>query len=281
LVRCAEAPDALLDLIGPSSDRSTLRALADFYGRRPLRIVETLRSTRPLPRTVAQDEISLVGQRGPSLEYQRLDRSTWSALRAWRDDRCPDVSVAAVLFSLTSRAFASSGLRVDAGGFYLLVDNRRFLRGPVPLTGNLAKSVYVRPDDPTDPFAVHHTIRETVSSGRTLASSALSAFSSERQRRRLERTGAIGGWAPSSDAVLSLTYLRRLRALESLPWLGDGERWLVGCNTTGSSAGITVYYAEVDGELHISVSYIGDRIDEAGVRRAVDLLRAGTLLTAA
>jgi hypothetical protein len=275
LLRCDERPEELLDWIGPSSDASTLRALTDFYVRKPWRIIRTLRSPRPAPASSVLPAADGPADSRPALVYSRADRETWSAIGEWRTRSFPEVSLASVLFMLICRAFASSGLDVDSSGFYMLVDNRRYLRGAAPLGGNLAKSVYVRPGDLSDPAKIQRTIRETVHSGRTLASSALSAATNERQRRLLARTGRSTGWVPNNEVILSLSYMGRNTSFEALPWFGDGDRWLGGAGTTGSPSGISVFCAEVNGELHTSVTYVPGRVDEAAVRRALATLEAG------
>ena len=248
------------------------RATVDYFGRDPRRVAALLRVPRPRPPEPGPQEPRRPWWPDPWSHYARSAEDLLPRLREWRAARLPGVSTAAVLFAAARAAFEECGLVPDDAGLMVLVDARRYLSGRV-VGGNFSTGQYVEPSDPRDPRAIQEAIAATVAAGLPLANLALRDLyalglrwhvPSEPERVRVHP-------APR----LTLTHVGRLDGFAGLPWACPPEgRVLMSAPTTAGTEGVTVSFAELDGAIHVNVTYHRSTFEETAVRRATELICA-------
>jgi len=251
-----------------------LRAAVSYFGRDPRRVGALLRVPRPVLPEPGPHEPSRPWRPDPASHYARSTVDLLPRLREWRAARLPGVSTAAVLFAAARAAFEECGLAPDHPGLMVLMDARRYVPERFAggfVGGNFTAAQYLEPSDPRDPRAVHEAIGAAVAAGRPLTSLAL---------RDLH--GLRGRVAPVPDRVrvnaaprLTLTHVGRLDGFAGLPWAcPPAGRVLMSAPTPGGTEGVTVSFAELDGAIHVNVTYHRSTFDEAAVRRAAELICA-------
>jgi hypothetical protein len=252
-----------------------LRATVGYFGRDPRRVGALLRVPRPVLPEPGPHEPSRPWRPDPASHYARSTVDLLPRLREWRAARLPGVSTAAVLFGAARAAFEECGLAPDHPGLMVLVDARRYLSGRFMggfVGGNFTAAQYLEPSDPRDPRAIHEAIGAAVAAGRPLTSLALRDLHALRSRRA----------TPVPDRVrvhpaprLTLTHVGRLDGFAGLPWAcPPAGRVLMSAPTPGGTEGVTVSFAELDGAIHVNVTYHRSTFDEAAVRRAAELICA-------
>jgi hypothetical protein len=248
------------------------RAAASYFGRDPRRAGALVRVPRPVLPEPGPEEPYRPWRPDPWSHYARSAEDLLPRLREWRAARLPGVSAAAVLFAAARAAFEECGLAPDHQGLMVLVDARRYLPGRF-VRGNFTAAQYLEPSDPRDPRSVHEAIGAAVAAGRPLTSLALTDLYGLRSRGRVPPVPDRVRLRPAPR--LTLTHVGRLDGFAGLPWAGPpADRVLMSAPTPGGTEGVTVSFAELDGAIHVNVTYHRSTFDEASVRRAAELICA-------
>ncbi|GIH13865.1 hypothetical protein Raf01_20370 [Rugosimonospora africana] len=250
------------------------RASLRFFGRDPRRVVTLLKTPRPVLEEPPADEPRRAWQPDVSATYIRSEPGTLSALRTWRDTHQPGVSAAAVLFAAARAAFEECGLQPGDPGMMILVDARRYLPKGATVDGNFAPAQYVIPSDTLDPRAIHEVMSATIAAGRPLSSLALRDLYALRARFSPTSPPAQVRVKPSPQ--LTITHIGRLDGYYSeLPWACPPEyRMMLSAPTPGGPEAVTVTFAEMDGELHLNVTFHRSTFEEKAMRRIGELICA-------
>lgn len=267
----------LLGGAGPGPARPTRLPLARgslaFFGRDPRRVPAVLRVPRPVLPVPSADAPSRPWQPDPVSLHTRSDEQLLPRLRAWRDAHAPGVSAAAVLFAATRAAFEAVGLVPDHQGLMILVDARRYLSKSATVWGNFSAAQYIEPTDPRDPRAVHDAMTAAITAGRPLTTLAI---------RDVHAMRSGGRPAPVPDRVrlapapqLTLTHIGRQDALGRLEWAcPPPERVFMSMPTSAGTEGVTVTFAELDGRVHLNVTYHRSTFAGPEIRGAAELICA-------
>jgi hypothetical protein len=253
-----------------------LRASLAFFGRDPRRIAALLTVPRPVLPVPPADAPSRPWLPDPVSYHARLPQEPLHRLREWRDRHVPGVSAAAILFAATRAAFEDVGLVPGDRGLMMQVDARRYLPRAALVNGNFTAGQYVEPTDPRDPRAVHEAIAAATAAGRPLTTLALRDVYAVRSSGRVPELPARVRVAPAPQ--LTLTHIGRMVTYSGLPWAAPpGERVFLSAPTPAGTEGVTVSFAELDGAIHLNVTYHRSTFDEAAVRRAADLICTDTV----
>ncbi|WP_239381445.1 hypothetical protein, partial [Frankia sp. CIT1] len=291
-----------------------LRALIHFCGRDPRRLLAMLRGPRPSgppaapPRsrraaggpppastarapaatsttttsTAATSTAAPSRPAAPALAVvaRHSPVSTLADIREWRDAHAPGSTSAAVMFAAARVAFDRCGLGTPASaGLFTLVDNRRFLPADANVAGNFAVGLRMFPVDPVDPVAISRALRETVASGRPLATLCLIA--ARGYRRRLPSAAPPrAGVHPPPHPCLVLNHLGRVPRFERLGWVdgppgtdpGTDTPQLYSASTPGDNDVISVKFVELRGALSITAAFHPASFSRAAVAAAIGLL---------
>ncbi len=238
-----------------------LRASLRFFGSSPGNVRRLLRVERPvLPGPV---EPTRHWDPGTCSFYAHSDSGLVDGVRRWRDQSAPGVSATSLLFAATWAAFGEAGMNPDDSGIMILVDARRYLAKGALVDGNFTAAQYVRPRVPGNPRAIQDAMDAAIDAGRPLSTLAL-------EDARLLR-GGHGDRAPrrvsqTPRPQLTLTHVGRLPMYAALPWRTT-ERVMISAPTPGGPEGVTISFAEVDGAIHINVSFHSSTFPEAQIRQ--------------
>ncbi|MCA1703401.1 MAG: hypothetical protein LC808_09125 [Actinobacteria bacterium] len=259
---------ALHQFPGRTSTASQLAVALAEYVHRPGRLVRAVADRQGAPGSPFQGDRSPAMPAGTILVQDvRIQREHVERLRAWRRERCPGVSMAALTSTLWFRALNGMGQAPE--GFYLLVDTRRYGGARAShLWGNLAKSVYVRPASMVQPQHMATAVKQTLESTRPLAAltaQALRASATCRGQRLVQ--------PPTTQVEYSLTHLRALSTSAGLPWLNDPTevRCLLGL-TPGGPLGVTVAFLTIGEALHVTVSMRNDNPEAVRIASGLEAM---------
>ncbi|WP_374581904.1 hypothetical protein, partial [Frankia sp. CiP3] len=271
-----------------------LRALIRFCGRDPRRLLAMLRGPRPMraagspppastaraPAAMSTAAPSQPAEPALAVVARHSSASTLADIREWRDAHAPGSTSAAVMFAAARVAFDRCGLGPPASaGLFTLVDNRRFLPADANVAGNFAVGLRMFPVDPVDPVAISRALRETVASGRPLATLCLIA--ARGYRRRLPSAASPrAGVHPPPYPCLVLNHLGRVPRFERLGWIdgppgtdpGRDTPQLYSASTPGDSDVISVKFVELRGTLSITAAFHPASFSRAAVAAAIGLL---------
>ncbi|WP_131772136.1 MULTISPECIES: hypothetical protein [Protofrankia] len=260
-----------LSLHRPSTRLPLARALGEYYGRKPGRVLATLRTPRPAAPGPDAGTQHRPWQPNFTVVSGVLARSTLTDLRKWKVRNASGVTRTMVVFAAVRAAVEAAGMRPAAGGFYTVVDNRKFLPTGRRLDGNFTIGIYVEPTDARDPVAVSAALESATANGRTLATmSLLTGFA------QVGRIAALSDRAPfPARPSLVLNHLGRLRGFEKLPWRGDtSDIYYLSATTQRQPDYVTFQFAELHGHVYVTVAFHASIFDQDVVCRAVDLLCA-------
>jgi hypothetical protein len=250
----------------PAPAAPVARAVLHHFGRHPGRLFRALPAARP-PVTGA----ATVPWR-PDAAYVSVRSATaLGEIREWRDAHLPGVSATAIQFAAMAAALRRCGLPAGGPGAVVLVDARRYLPAGRGADGNFSWGLYLRPDELTDPRAVHRALVGELASGSALAMLALRAG---RMLVTAHRPGPVPRRVPARPRPrLTFTHLGRLAAYRDLPWACEpGRRRNISVPTTSGPEAVTVSFSDLAGVLHLNVSFHRSTFDPAAVRRAAQLV---------
>ncbi|WP_322768774.1 hypothetical protein [Frankia sp. Cr1] len=297
LLRAGLDGDPPVALTGDETALPLARALIRFYGRDPRRLLATVRDARSsppksaapartgrMPAAAAGNAPSRPADAAPAVVARRSPGSTLADIRSWRDAHAPDSTSAAVLFAAARVAFDRCGLGPPAGaGVFTLIDNRRFLPADATVAGNFAVGLHMAPVNPVDPVAISRTLRQTVTSGRSLATLCLIAVRGYRQR--LPAASLPTDAHSPAHPCLVLNHLGRVPRFEQLSWIGGSAGGDPGpdapqvysASTPGGSDVISVKFVELRGAVSVTATFHPSSFPRSAVAAAIDLLCAGPL----
>jgi hypothetical protein len=271
LLAAAVERRAPVGLYTPSVRMPLARALGTYYGRRPQRILATLRT----PRTPVPGPVAGARPRPWAPEFAvvsgSIAKSTLAALRSWRVRNAPGVTRTLVVFAAARAAVEAGGMRPASAGFYTVVDNRKFLPTGGHLDGNFTIGIYLEPSDSRDPSAIATALETATANGRPLATmSLLTGFA------QVGRIAALTDQAPfPTYPSLVLNHLGRLRGFEKLPWRDRvAAPYFLSATTQRQPDFLTFQFAEMFGRVHVTAAFHASTLDRAVVRAAVDRLCA-------
>ncbi len=318
LLRAGLDGDPPVTLTGDETVLPLARALIGFFGRDPRRLLAAVgdsRSSRPkttqsrfvraagtpapagterMPVAAAGNSPSRPVEPAPAVVARRSPGSTLADIRNWRDAHAPESTSATVLFAAARVAFDRCGLGPPAGtGVFTLIDNRRFLPAGATVAGNFAVGLHIDPVDPADPVAISRTLRQTVTSGRSLATLCIVAAHGYRQRLppaslslpTLQRQPEPTDVRPPTHPCLVLNHLGRVPRFEQLRWIGGSAGTdpgpaapqLYSASTPGGDDVISVKFVELRGAVSVTATFHPSSFPRSAVAAAIDLLCAGPL----
>ncbi|WP_131765351.1 hypothetical protein [Candidatus Protofrankia californiensis] len=260
-----------LRLHRPSTRVPLARALGEYYGRKPGRILATLRTPRAVVPGPAAGVRSRPWQPDFAVVSGVLSRSTLAEMRKWKVRNASGVTRTMVVFAAARAAVEAAGIQPAAGGFYTVVDNRKFLPTGRQLDGNFTIGIYVEPTDSRDPVAVSAALEAATANGRPLATMSLLTGLAQ-----VGRIAALTDQAPfPARPSLVLNHLGRLRGFEKLPWRGGAsDTYYLSATTQRQPDFVTFQFAELSGCVHVTATFHASTFDRELVRTAVDLLCA-------
>jgi hypothetical protein len=267
LRRAGGAPLPPIDL--QTTNRLPLtRAMIEHFGKHPGRVAQVLRD--PRPKTPAGSELVRVAQPPTyGAETRPAPPQGAAAVRAWRDENCPGVSMGNVYAAAVRAAFEAAGVEFGSPGFRVLVDARRYLPAGVAASGNFTIAIYLEPDDPCSPEAVEAVVRRDLNNGRPLAAMAVSAA-----KNALGVAFAADGAPVSRLPHLTVSNLGRQRLYEELPGLEAERAAYAMASPPDGPSGITVFLAQIGACVTFNASFCTEVVDRSQVAAALELLAA-------
>lgn len=272
LIRCAISGEDPTAIAKPSIRFPLVRALDNYYRRKPKRLLETLRVPAAAPPAEA-------AQPGPLVEWHqefgvvsvRFGKDVLAEIRDWRLANAKGITRTMVLFAAARAALETSELPPLRPGVNISVDMRKYLPQGAVLYGNFAPSIYVCPADGCDPAQLNAVIDEVMSVARPLATMALVASTAKRRYRRTAQPPTLA--ESTARPALSLIHCGRLKAFEKLPWKGSpaDRRYVIG-STPGDPDGISVFISEIHGGVDVTATFNASTFDPAVVRAALEIL---------
>lgn len=255
------APTAQLSRTIDRQDDGLLAASARTFGSDPRRIRRVLKilkglpapsplaSSPPFPEPLGD---SMSGpNRGPaSVEAATLTVEQVAELRRWREAAGVRASVKTLILCGMVRALTEAGVRLH-DDVVIPVDLRRYLRPGVNPLGNFVAGLQFRHRAGDDPDQLQQAIRETVASGRPVASGVRSSVAGGVALRRRPTA------PPARDGRVRLLYtgVNDLPGFSDFPWLNSaGGGHLTRIDPPGDDA-LTLASLEVGGAVTISVTY--------------------------
>lgn len=209
--------------------------------------------------------------RSPAVVAATSSAGATKALRAWRDDNLPDVSVTSILSAAVASAFRARGIATSNSAAFLF-DCRRYLRGTGGVVlGNFAVGIDFDGVDLTNATDVHRHVTHAIDKGRPLAAGALSALMYLRTRASLP---VIATDSAPSSACANLTFsdVGRLRQLESIAWTDDpSRRSFYPLSEPSFPETIVVTSMHLRDTFHASASFHDNFFDRDIVQSAMDL----------
>jgi hypothetical protein len=200
-------------------------------------------------------------------ESARSEAGGAGRLRAWRDTNAPGASLGAVLSAAASAAIRRHLPAPARDGLFMLFDARRYLPTGRVVDGNFVVGEYLSTADPFDVGAIHETVARRVRSGRALAVLAVHHAGLVKAGKRAAPPPA--SVPPEAHPQLALSYLGRMDAYASLPWLvGDPERTMMSVAAPGGPEAVTVAIEELGGVLHATTTYHANVFDRTAVAAA-------------
>jgi hypothetical protein len=272
LIRCAITGDYPVAIAKPSLRFPLMRALDNYYRRKPKRVLETVRVPHPAPPVEAVEPGALVPWKQEfGVVSVRFGKDVLADIRTWRLANAKGITRTMVLFAAARAALETSSLPPLRPGVNISVDMRKFLPQNAVLHGNFAPSIYVCPADGCDPAQLNAVIDEVMSVARPLATMALVAATATRRYRRTAQPPTLAEATPRP--ALSLIHCGRLKAFEKLPWTGspNDRRYLIG-STPGDPDGISVFISEIHGGVDVTATFNASTFDPAVVREALEIL---------
>ncbi|QCB49962.1 hypothetical protein E5720_07300 [Rhodococcus sp. PAMC28707] len=220
---------------------------------------ETTAVPRPIPWT-----------RSPAVATATSRAGTPTALRAWRDRKAPDLSVASMLCGAVANAIAAQGISV-AQSLTFLFDCRRYLPKSDLVLGNFAVGIDFHGLDPASPRAVHSAVAHAIVNGRPLAGGALSALSYLRTRSVLPAT-AVDTVPANADARLTFSDLGRIRQLDGIAWTAEPEKSrFYPLSEPALPDSVVITSMHVRDTFQVSASFHGNVFDVETVQSALDV----------
>ncbi|WP_157488834.1 hypothetical protein [Pseudofrankia sp. DC12] len=272
LIRCAITGEQPVAIAKPSIRFPLVRALDNYFRRKPKRVLETLRLPAPAPPAET-------AQPGPLVPWHqefgvvsvRFGKDVLAEIRAWRLANAKGITRTMVLFAAARAALETSGLPPVRPGVNISVDMRKFLPQGAVLYGNFAPSIYVCPADGCDPAQLNAVIDEVMSVARPLATMALVASTAKRRFKRTAQPPTLA--EATARPALSLIHCGRLKAFEKLPWTGSpaDRRYLIG-STPGDPDGISIFISEIHGGVDVTATFNATTFDPAVVQGALEIL---------
>ncbi|WP_425841091.1 hypothetical protein [Microbacterium sp. PA5] len=251
-------------------DRDPLpAALASTFGRHPSRVARIVRDkivTTPPPYRYGVAHVPAA--RGSlDLHTAAMSREAHHALAAWSRLRTPRVPPTVALLAAFRAALLAEGVAADDTGV-VLVDLRRYLPSGRATLGNFVTGHPVDLARGVDLAGA--ALTRDLHAGRPLAALASARMPGRPAPRE----------APSvpSTAVPIVSDMGFLRALETLPWAGDGRPAAVAVSVDPASRnGITALTSVLRGRFGVSVSFDSTLFPAERVAAAAERLCADPL----
>jgi hypothetical protein len=276
LMRCAITGDSPEAIAKPSIRFPLVRALDNYYRRRPKRLLETVRVPAPAPPAEPEPAATQAGRLVPwhqefGVASVRFGKDVLAEIRDWRLVHSKGITRTMVLFAAARASLETSGLPPLRPGVNISVDMRKHLPTGAVLYGNFAPSIYVCPADGCDPAQLNTAIDEVMSVARPLATMALVASTAKRRFRATAHAPTLAEASPRP--ALSLIHCGRLKAFEKLPWTGSpaDRRYLIG-STPGDPDGISIFISEIHGGVDVTATFNASTFDPAVIQEALEIL---------
>jgi O-antigen/teichoic acid export membrane protein len=194
-------------------------------------------------------------------------------MRTWRDQHCPGVTTSAITFAAFTAALRDAGLDPDLRGGIFLADARRYLSKDIGIDSNFVMGPWLSPADLTDPKSIHTTLKAELASGRILTMIAL-------REGKILLTGAPGMPDPypseipvAPKAALTFSNQGRHDLLGDLPWtVGPAGRVNQSVPTANDPHGFTIATSEMNGVLHVDVTFHASTYDPDVVARVLEVV---------
>jgi hypothetical protein len=260
----------------PTEDRPLRRALWNFFGRHPERVV-ALRALLNAPEadvTAAPADPATQVTRGTSpwrpsaaCVMRTSTPAALGELKRWRKANAPGVSSAALTFAVAERARAELG-HASATPPLVLFDARRYLaRRDREVAGNFCAGLYLDVAEPFHPQAFHDRMGSAAELGRPLTALSVGLLRT-RLRPAHDTPEPVGPvWNTAH------TYLGRPPDIARLPWLDDGRLpYYIGMLTPAGPNGITLGYTEIGHRINVTASFNDNVIDRAEVAAMLELM---------
>jgi hypothetical protein len=271
LIRCAVTGEDPVAIAKPSIRFPLIRALDNYYRRKPKRLLATLRAPHSAPPETPTYGSLVPWRQEFGVVSVRFGKDTLSEIRTWRLANAKGITRTMVLFAAARAALETSELPPLRPGVNISVDMRKYLPQGAVLYGNFAPSIYVCPADGCDPAQLNAVIDEVMSVARPLATMALVASTAKRRYRRTAQPPTLA--ESTARPALSLIHCGRLKAFEKLPWKGSpaDRRYVIG-STPGDPDGISVFISEIHGGVDVTATFNASTFDPAVVRAALEIL---------
>jgi hypothetical protein len=249
-----------------------VRAGLRQFAAHPARAVQAVRGLFPLAPPVGDPRPVEVGT--PAVATAVLPHQQVRALRAWRDEHAPGVSVASLVMARSCRALDRHGVRGD--GVLVMMGCRRYLGDHARVTGNFVAGPYVRVD-PRDPDRLAAAVSDAAADGVPLA--LLVALTVRNLLGGTPTTAPPRAHEPARPR-LTLSYQGRL-GLDLLPWEDPAfARYTIGTTPSGPE-GVTLAFVPTPAGIQVSAGLYPEVIDLDAVQRALDELAAGAEVVSA
>jgi hypothetical protein len=245
-----------------------INAACRTFGKNPALVYKAI-ADRPKQGAPAPSGAELPWTPSRRTVYARIPHADFDEVTSWAKQCAPGAHRVALQMSLVMRGLRASGMAVHPT-VSLVVDLRRYL-GARPIDGNFVASVPFSFDADTSPVDIASTIRETMASGRPLATHMLS-------------TGRMSGpIAPESSAdpralpQLTFSTMGRLPGVDQLPFAPDGPEIYSASVEPAGPHGVTVLIVEAPQTTQITANFNDNIVDADALKAALDLVKVDPL----
>jgi hypothetical protein len=253
--------------------RQLTKALWNQFGRHPKRWRDGLRIEKPPADRPLGPEDSVAWR--PQIGNESMHSlEVMAKMRAWRDEHAPGVSTSAIAYAAFIGALRHCGLGGHSDGAVFLADARRYLpKGDQVVDGNFCWGQYLSPVDLTSPAAIQQALKAELGTGRMLTMMAL-------RETRLGLGKVQGMPHPYPDRVstdrrqvVTLGNQGRHDLLSDLPWAAEpADRVNHSIPTLCGPQDVTLCTSEMNGVLHVDITYHRTSYDQATMRRVAELV---------
>ncbi|WP_245813759.1 hypothetical protein [Rhodococcus marinonascens] len=246
-----------------------VRALARTFGSSPARVARVLESRQSMEH--APRQMGVVPWRAsPAVVVASAVAGTAAELRRWRDQELPAASVSSLLFAAIARSMQNRGFGID-NTVNVMFDCRRYLPRDATVNGNFCAGVQFSLTDPTDGAEMSAAVSRATSSGRPLASLALSAVTPRRRLRAGIAHERATHVAAAPRARLMHSDVGEAAMLTDLAWTdGPGERLVTALSEPAEPTSIVFTSVRRGVELDVSASLHDNVFDPELVRAAIE-----------
>ncbi|OZC49914.1 hypothetical protein CH289_17190 [Rhodococcus sp. RS1C4] len=253
------------------------RALAGWMARNPGKVVDVLygKFGQPpaelvTPALAPMEQARVPWGRSPAVAAATSAAGAPAAIRAWRRDNLPEVSVTSILCAAIATALSTRGISTSySAGF--LFDCRRYLRTDGVALGNFAVGIDFEGVDPTNATALHESVAHAIDKGRPLAAGALSTMTYLRTRSALPAISTATAPA-TADARLTFSDVGRIPQFDGIAWTADPEQSVfVPLSEPSVPESIVVTSMHIRDVFHVTASFHDNFFDRDAVQSALNL----------